>query len=300
VQLTGRDFRSGFKFNTVGGEWADLLAIQVSENPAWSQQRPPYLFGLQADNVASVLYGLENAALVESLVEGTSADKLQSLVEMLRIINVAWRVNNPWGGVNSPLIGRPFALADDGGIGIDDIMRDAVTLKATLDLLVQAWRQGEFPHPNPMLAALCHAYENGLAEVLEMMLDKETLTEAVRWNTQIYRDPLSALHPLSPIIKSILKHLKSLSPEQQAEGLNHLMTAIAHLKIPPWSYDEVKNLRGFSRTLADIRSAKKDLNDGVTLTDLEVFFNELTYDIDCNQIPDIMDTLDASSAGIVG
>lgn len=180
---------AGFAYyiNTVAGEWDDLLTIQVPSNPQWAQLRPAFLFGLQADNVASVLFGLEDQPLLDSLAEGSVADKLQSLVEWLRNVNFAWRVNNPWDGINSPLLGAAFALEEDGGIGIGDIVKDAVTLKSTLDELKEALEEGRVILPPAMKAGLEKAFAGGLGEVLDVMVKKKALEAAVRANTDSYR-----------------------------------------------------------------------------------------------------------------
>jgi len=192
-RATGKPFfdnQSNWLINTVGGEWNDLLAIKVKGEGAaeWSEKRPEFLFGLQTDNVAAVLYGLSQQHIVASLADGTAGNKLQSLVEMLRIVNAAWRVNNPWGGLNSPLIKTPFALEGDGGIGIDDIMKDAVTLKAALEELEAARVAGTVNLSAAMAAGLEEAFANGLGEVLDAMVVKDALEAAVRINTEMYNE----------------------------------------------------------------------------------------------------------------
>jgi len=190
-RATGRPFfdnQSNWVINTVAGEWDDLLEIEVKGEGAakWSELRPDFLFGLQIANVAAVLYGLKQEKILKSLASGSTGDRLQSLVEMLRKVNAAWRVNNPWGGLNSPLIRTPFALAEDGGIGIDDIMKDAVTLKATLEELERARVAGAVDLSGTMAAGLESAFSNGLQEILEVMVVEEALKAAVKINTGFY------------------------------------------------------------------------------------------------------------------
>lgn len=192
-KATGKPFfdnQSNWRINTVAGEWDDLLAIKVGGRgaKAWRETRPEFLFGLQTDNVASVLYGLGQERIVASLGFGTAGDKMQSLVEMLRIVNAAWRVNNPWGGLNSPLIKTPFALAEDGGIGIDDILKDAVTLKATLETLEAARVAGTVNLSGTMAAGFEGAFSDGLQEVLDIMVVKKALKAAVRINAEMYNE----------------------------------------------------------------------------------------------------------------
>jgi len=192
-QVTGRTFESGFRINTVGGEWDVLSSIQEPRNPDWEAQRVEYLFKLQTDNVAAVLYGLENQDILNSLSEGSTADITQSMIEMLRIINVAWRVNNPWGGINSPLIGKPFALEGDGGIGIRDIVRDAVTLRAALEVLEAGRIKRELTVPDFMAAGLGAAFSNdAFLRALDVVVEQDALEAAVRFNTDMYglRNPL--------------------------------------------------------------------------------------------------------------
>jgi len=186
-RATGKTFfGSKWKVNTVAGEWADLMGIEVPSNPEWATLRSGFLFGLQADNVASVLYGLEDEKILGSLGEGAVADRLQSLVEMLRVVNAAWRINNPWGGLNSPLIATPFALEEDDGIGIDDILKDAVTMQSTLREIEAARVAGTVNLSGAMAAGLEAAFGNGLSEVLDVMVDEAALAEAVRINTGMY------------------------------------------------------------------------------------------------------------------
>jgi hypothetical protein len=186
-RVVGRALDSGFVINTVGGEWLVLLGIRVPENMAWALERGAFLFGLQAKNVGAVLHSLEQDHILRSIGTGSPADRIQSLVEMLRTMNVAWRPNNPWGGINSPLIGKPFALAEDGGIGIGDILKDARTLRATLTELEAARLSGRVNLPPTMVRGLAVAFQNDLLPLLDALVDQAVLEEAVRINTGFYR-----------------------------------------------------------------------------------------------------------------
>ncbi len=186
--ITGRDFNSGFVINTVCGEWDVLSDIQESGNPDWSSVRPSFLFGLQADSVAAILKGLENPTLLQSLSEGSIDERFQSALEIMRMVNVAWRVNNPWGGINSPLLGKPFALKEDGGIGIEDIQKDGRTLVGVLTTLERARKEGRVTLDSPIADGLRLIFERlDVNELLALIEDKAYITEAVRENTKIYR-----------------------------------------------------------------------------------------------------------------
>jgi hypothetical protein len=187
-KVTGLALAGGLVINTVGGSWDDLAGIVEPATPEWSSLRRAFLIGLQLDNVGAVLRCLEKPELLSSLSEGITADRLQSLIEMLRIVNVSWRINNPWGGPNSPLIQKPFALEEDGGIGIDDILKDAVTMNAVLRELNAGLAAGTVSLPEEVAAGLRGAFAHGLTDVLEVMVDKEALTVAVRHNTDVYRE----------------------------------------------------------------------------------------------------------------
>lgn len=165
--------------------------------------RGVFLFSLQSANVASVLYGLEQEDILASLAGGSTADRLQALIEMLRVVNAAWRVNNPWGGLNSPLLATPFALEEDGGIGIEDIRKDAVTLRSTLLTLEEARMAGRARLSAAMAGGLQAAFRNGLEEILKALVGKRVLRQAVKINTTMY-----GTAPEDCTMKTVLARLK--------------------------------------------------------------------------------------------
>jgi hypothetical protein len=188
AEVTGRSFESGFVINTVAGDWDALSALSVTGNDEWPKVRPGYLFGLQADSVGAVLAAFQDLNLMADLSEGAVDDKLQLLVEILRRVNVGWRVNNPWNGFNSPLLNRPFALAEDGGIGIGDILRDALVLKPILESFERFRVEGRLNAKTVFKTCLQTAFENGLSEALERMVDEAALTQAIRISSRRYRE----------------------------------------------------------------------------------------------------------------
>jgi len=187
TEITGRAFDGTFLINTVAGDWDVLSAIAVPSNAQWAAVRPGALFNLQADSVAAVLSALQDTHLLNGLGQGSVEDKLQVLVEILRRINVGWRVNNPWNGFNSPLQNRPFDLNEFGGIGIADILRDARTLRPILEGLERFRAAGRLNADPQFLAALERAFANGLQGALDRLVDEEALTAAIRINRQRYQ-----------------------------------------------------------------------------------------------------------------
>ena len=77
--------------------------------------------------------------------------------------------------------------SEDDGIGIRDILLDAVTLRAALEVLEEGRKVDTINLPEPIAAGLENAFGSGLTEVLDLMVDEEALAAAVRINTAIYR-----------------------------------------------------------------------------------------------------------------
>lgn len=189
--LVGAD-RDTYMINTVAGEWQDLLAISGDGN--WNAKRPRFLYGLQADSVAGVyasicrpeVWDKLDTALAEESGQARDAQVMSALVDVLRAVNLSWRVNNPWSGWNSPLQNRPFGLADIGGIGLEDILKDAVVLKAILTGLDSARKEGSLSAHPLVLARLKGAFDKGIAGYLDRLVDRTELENAVRANQQNY------------------------------------------------------------------------------------------------------------------
>ena len=180
-EATGRSFEGEpWLINTVAGEWETLVGLAVEHQPeTWGGGRVKFLNGLQQDNVAGalaavytdkVLHGLESAR--------TQAEFLDVIVDMSRVINVGWRLNNPWGGFTDKLQYKPFHPDANIGIGISDIRKDTITLKATLELLRD---NPEIRLSSRVRAALDAAYANGLGEALEQAVEPggEKLSAAI-------------------------------------------------------------------------------------------------------------------------
>lgn len=191
--------------NTVAGEWQDLFALTGDSD--WQKIRPGFLYGLQADSVAAVyaslcrpeVWGPLEAALKYTghagFMDGRAQDAAEAhrdvlvrsaLVDILRAVNLSWRVNNPWSGWNSPLQNRPFGLDDIGGIGLNDILKDAVVLQAILEGLNQARVAGQLNLKPELLARLETAFTHGLAGYLAQVTNPETLERAVKENQSKY------------------------------------------------------------------------------------------------------------------
>ncbi|MBU1133620.1 MAG: HEAT repeat domain-containing protein, partial [Candidatus Omnitrophica bacterium] len=180
-KITGKNFDEDVVINTISGEWDVLNNIKVQTNPeTWSSIRPEYLYGLQADAVGAVMAALYRNDLVSNLGQGNFKDKMGALIYILRIINLGWRLNNPWGGFTDRLIHRPFDLEENGGIGIEDIVKDAIVLKTILEVLIRAIRQGQVKLDVKIREGLERAFDAGLDEVLKELIDRSRLIEAVR------------------------------------------------------------------------------------------------------------------------
>jgi hypothetical protein len=176
--------KSSFVINTVAGDWHVLNSIKGFDIPVYQgrpgKTRQAYLSGLQDDSVSAVLAALSNKKILNRLQEqGLGA---ATIVEILRYINVGWRINNPWYGIEAPLLGKPYTIGSDG-IGIDEIQKDGVVLKAILEKLYAAIQTGNI-HINPAIKkALTEAFHHGLAEDLKVVLSKEQLAQAIENNS---------------------------------------------------------------------------------------------------------------------
>ncbi len=146
AEAAGRPFLSGFEISTVAGEWdvlhpapgnADAITVSAANREAWNGKRAGFLAGLQQDNVAGGLAALHNTEVLAKLASAkSSAEHLDALVDMIRIINVGWRLNNPWFGFDYKLQYRPFNPDPALGIGMDEIIKDAITFKATVETVL--------------------------------------------------------------------------------------------------------------------------------------------------------------------
>ena len=135
---TGKAFDGGnWELNTIAGEWDALAGLAVGRDPsAWRLQRLKFLNGLQQDNVAGALAAIHSQKIIDGLTRAaTPAEFLNVIVDMSRVVNVGWRLNNPWFGFSYKLQYRPFHPDPAVGIGIEEIRKDTLTLKATLELL---------------------------------------------------------------------------------------------------------------------------------------------------------------------
>ena len=227
-EAAGRDFDSGFLINTVGGEWNELQGITVKDAyaDAWKKGRPGMLYGLQADNVGSNLRALNSRRVLDMLTNAHNKKQmLEAIAEMTRIINVGWRLNNPWYGFGYKLQYRSFhPELEAGGIGIEEIRKDAVTLKATLELIENNQDINLAPD---VRAALNKAFANGLDGALKdaVAQDGKALSSAILRTmpkpVQLTDDRSNILEYLTWIFSDrrlIANHLNQLSLEV-LEGL---------------------------------------------------------------------------------
>lgn len=184
-----KSITSDFRINTVASEWENAIGIKVSDD--WSSKRPGYLYGLQADSVASVYACLCDDTITNPLIHALETSDIQliqdSIVDILRAINVGWRVNNAWGGWNDPLQNRPFGMSDIGGIGIEDIERDALVLKPILEILEAARMSGRLSIYPKIGTLIQKMFSLGISTYLESMTtNKEQLMAAVSRNQTKY------------------------------------------------------------------------------------------------------------------
>ena len=179
---TGRSFE-GAEINTIAGSWDALSAIRPhTAIKDWTTRRAAFLYGLQAESVGAIVSafsGPKGRVLLERLSKGSDQEKLEVLTEVLRKINVGWRLNNPWNGFGDRLLHDPFDLEEKGGIGFYDISLDAAVLKSVLGAMRA--HETTLKLPGGGEDALKRAFDAGLASALDRMVDdKEALAQAVR------------------------------------------------------------------------------------------------------------------------
>ena len=195
--ITGKALSDKILINTVCGEYDELMAITPKTNPEiWATARPARLYSLQADSVSAVFAALKNKDIVLGLTQGSHNQKLQTLIEVARRVNLGWRLNNPWSGFGSYQLNKPFDLtAKEGGftdgIGLEDIRKDAIIIRGVLEVLVLGVRNQNITFDSGMcngeLAELLdRAYDNGLEDVLASFTSRDSLAEAVITNVQQY------------------------------------------------------------------------------------------------------------------
>jgi hypothetical protein len=221
--IAGRELK-GSLINTVAGEWEGLSKLQARVNiDEWAAKRPGYLYGLQADSVGAIMGALSGRAgrgALEKLASGTEAERMEALVDLLRKINVGWRVNNPWGGFTDRLINKPFDLEENGGIGIEDIRKDAVVLKAVMGVLRARLESGSVRLPDEVSAPLKRAFETGLERPLDRLLDRDALADAVRRYNRHEAFTEASNAELRKIVDSDPLQVVDLDAAVRASGLN--------------------------------------------------------------------------------
>ncbi|MDP8262787.1 MAG: HEAT repeat domain-containing protein [Candidatus Ancaeobacter aquaticus] len=169
------------KINTLVQPWFELMAqadrIQGEEYTYTAQARKDFLFGLQADSVAAIL-GVLDAKTLENLkvllAKNDSNGARALLVDILRKVNASWRINNPWTD-NPSLLLDPFDVAEAGGIGVGEIMKDVVVLNAILRTL----NKNDVNLPAGVKEGIDAAFSAGLDEVLTNMEDTSLLAAAI-------------------------------------------------------------------------------------------------------------------------
>ncbi|MDX6768870.1 MAG: hypothetical protein SF051_05010 [Elusimicrobiota bacterium] len=196
----GRPMTETMVINTVAGEWDDLSRIQPRGPAAgeWLSRRGDYLYGLQAESVAAIISALHDPVLLARLGSRSRAERRQAAVELMRIVNVAWRGNNAWLGRESALLSRPFDSLENGGIGIDEILKDTVVLEriigvvdGALAALHAGHMDGSLILPDGVRAGLTRAFARGLREDLAALKERPSLTDEVARSGRRYRAPFS-------------------------------------------------------------------------------------------------------------
>jgi len=188
-KATSSDLRGGKQINTVAADWQVLNSISDSAgSKKWRTERPQFLYQLQADMVGGVLRAVSDPTHIEILKQGTKDRKNveQALVDILRLINVGWRLNNPWNWKDffkvDSLLSRPFDLSDRGGVGLGFIIKDALILKAVLEVLNR--RLDEVQMDPQIKRDIRQAFNNGLEAILADMITPQKLEEAIVSNRE--------------------------------------------------------------------------------------------------------------------
>ncbi|MEI7457749.1 MAG: hypothetical protein WCK93_13620, partial [Nitrosomonadales bacterium] len=116
--LRAAGIKDGQVINTVNNDWNALVSLKVA-GTQWSQaKRMAYLADLQNTAIKEVLTVLNDTGLVEALVSALERGDRQAaadaVVQILRVINLVWRLGNDWDA----LAGKPF-----NDLGIEAIMK---------------------------------------------------------------------------------------------------------------------------------------------------------------------------------
>ncbi len=196
----GRPMTETMVINTVAGEWDDLSAITARgpESGEWLSRRGDFLYGLQAESVSAIISALHDPVLLARLGSRSRAERRLAAVELMRIVNVAWRGNNAWLGRDSALLSKPFDTAERGGIGVDEILKDTVVLDRIIGVVDGALRAMHAGHndgslilPDAVRAGLTRAFARGLIEDLAALKQEPKLTVEVERSGRRYRVPFS-------------------------------------------------------------------------------------------------------------
>jgi len=166
------------KINTLAAPLEELQAIKVTTNPEkWKAERPGFLYGKQANAVAVVLRVLiDRPELIEGFKTADQEGKLKNLLEILADENARWRIGNPWGGLSDSLLTKPFASKEKGGIGVEEIVKDAVLLREIL----MALRDNKVNLPDGIIDNVRAAFDNGLRAALDEIVKIETLDRLLK------------------------------------------------------------------------------------------------------------------------
>jgi len=198
-----------FEINTVAAPMDVLESIvpSIASDKAseayktWLRARKDRLYQLQRDSAEPVIVSISYGDLLKRLQSKDPAEVAIAFVDLMRAVNIGWRLNNAWKVSNVVkdaaairLFSNAFGLNEkdgfgvkgESGIGMEDIVKDGT---AALEILLALYKNNaDFGTAavNQMFRA---AMEGGMAEQLRSLLaEKARLAEAVRESSRRLQD----------------------------------------------------------------------------------------------------------------
>ncbi len=161
--------KTDYVINTIAIDAGKSIDIYRSYGEDKAKRRAERIYDLQRSSEGGALASLfESPDLLEKLASSSRVDQTSAIVSILGNINVFWRVNNPWNTINDLLIHKRFALARDGGIGLQDILKDLIALKQILRKLYTCSKDNSVVLDLNVRAKLVQAFEEfGLQKLLD-------------------------------------------------------------------------------------------------------------------------------------